>query len=213
VFNGNLLLASGDVRSTLNGTLRAPGPGLWGQSFGSERSPLMGGSNWYRWYSAGSCCPDCECAALFDPVVDGTFLEGDNAATSSRSFVWGPVDGEYFSPPRASEGLLLSDGSALYASGSPADAGFALRAIDATGAERFACDIPPVGPGSLYERSLRGATALTDGRWAVLERDECPSCVHDPAPVLRVFEAKGISLAPSGWVGPGGTPGRTGSPR
>lgn len=199
VFNGELLMTSGQLRSTLHGHL--PAVGL--RSEGLHRlTSLMAATHRYRWLDA-ECCPSCDC-------ISNTSLEGYAAGATSLRFRWGSFEPYAL---RISQPQLLSDGSALFSNQDDPGTDVRLRALSSTGAEKFAClvDSSLVGTESL--RRWTGATVLTQGRWAVLEYTSCPSCIHDPPPVLRVYATPGLSLATSGWTGVGGSPGRSGQPR
>ena len=205
VLNGELMLRSGALRSTLDGSPRPSSPRQdWG---GSGLSPMMAVTHRYRWVGE-SCCPACDCD-LFDFVPE-VFLEGFAAGSSTPTFTYGAQAWQYM---RISEPQLLSDGSALFASQREPSTDVYLRAIDASGAEKFACLVGSSLVGTQSLRTWRGATALTDGRWAVLEHTPCPSCAHDPPPVLRVYATPGLNVASFGWTGSGGSPGRNGQPR
>jgi len=201
-FNGELLMQSGELRSTVDGQVRA-GPLRF--DFETVLSPLMSASARYRWRMI-DCCPACDC----DDELLGLSLDGFAAGSGTPRFTWGPIDG--FVVPHVSEASLLSDGSALFASEVPSTAMVELRAIDAAGAQKFACTI---GSASRpYESSTwLGPAALVSGRWVVVQQDHCFTCVHDPAPVLKAYDVTGLSIAAAGWTGLQSSPGRTGAPR
>lgn len=199
-FNGDLLLASGEVRSTLDGSLKpsARHTGTW-----RPLAPLLSATARFRWNDSG-CCPTCDCDA-----IGFTELEGWAAAATSPRFTWGVFNSF---DPVTTELTLLKDGTALFASPKYPSNDVYLRALDGSGAEQFSCLVGSGFSGSDPVR-WQGATALTAGRWAVVEQVHCTNCLHDPPPTLRVYSTPGLELATSGWTGPGGTPGRTGAPR
>ena len=205
-FGGELLLASGEVRATADGALR-PSTKRWAPL--RAPAPLMSAAGRFRWQDDQGCVGDSNFLGLW------LQLEGYTPGVAAPRFRWAA----YTYAAQASEQLLLHDGSALFASSlqslldvDPQDDGVFLRAVEPSGAERFACRI---GPATLPDRTLSyvGSTALTNGRWAVVEQAHCGSCEVDPPPVLRVFSTPGLSLAASGWTGPRGTPGGAGAPR
>ncbi|MBL8950656.1 MAG: hypothetical protein JNK82_07765, partial [Myxococcaceae bacterium] len=204
VYGEDVLLKSGEVRSASTG---APRPGKHGEITHQAPAPLMSSTVRYRWQGT------------FGFAVAGylgwQWLEGFTPGVEVERFSWSTVANS----PQASEMQLLDDGTALFASSmhSLNDLGLQtddvyLRSIDPNGVQKFAC---LVGPGSAPEGTIlyTGATALTAGHWAVVKKQYCSSCVVDPLPELRVFSARGLTVAPSGWTGPRGTPGGTGAPR
>jgi len=205
VFNGELLHSNGEVRAAADGTVR-PGEKRW-MPFGTP-APLMSPSARFRWQDDLGC-GDSDFGGAWQ------YLEGFTPGVAAPRFSWS-LHGY---SPQASEMQLLSDGTALFASTTmpiidsmvPENA-VRLRSVDATGAERLSCVI---GPAFRPEGPIhyKGATALTSGRWAVVEKAYCNSCVADPQPVLRVFSTPGLSVAATGWTSRRGTPGGTGAPR
>ena len=201
VFNGELLLESGRVLSALDGAARpsaARNPTLY------VPAPLMSAAARYRFDEWG-CCPLCSCAG-----PTGTTLEGWSVGAHAARFSWGAFASL---SPHVTELELLADGSALFASEEPVSRDVSLRALDASGAERFACVLGSALVGGAPLRRWRGPTALAAGRWAVLEHTSCPSCIHDPPPVLRVYSTPSLQPAVKGWTGRSGSPGRSGAPR
>ncbi len=204
-YGGELLLANGQVLSTVDGQ---PRPGQRRYTTFAAPAPVMSAGARFRWQDEIGCG---------DSAYGGAwqYLESFTPGVELPRFSWSTVAYS----PQASEMQLLSDGTALFASTSAsiytvlteADDVF-LRAVEAGGGERFACRI---GPAGTMEGPIRytGGTALTAGRWAVVEKRYCSSCVIDPPPVLRVFSTPGLSVAASGWTGPRGRPSGSGAPR
>ncbi len=199
VFNGELLMNSGEVRSTLDGAVK---PGAYRDWSRGDLAALMSATGRYRWVD-DECCPACDCAGSLA-------LQGWAVGGTQPRFTWASFG---TSASRVSQPQLLSDGSVLFASQVQGGTDVKLRALDSSGAQTFACTIGSASLGMGATRRWGGATALTQGRWAVLEHTSCPSCIHDPPPVLRVYAVPGLTVAPSGWTGVGGSPGRNGQPR
>jgi hypothetical protein len=204
-FNGELLLASGVVYSTLDGSSK---PSTRGQQSFRPPSVLMAQSSRYRW--VGDPCDgydDCSEVPALPNVPYQPFLrlEGWSTGATAPRFT---LAASYPGWTEFAEPQLLTDGSALFATDSVYQGGTVLRAIAPSGAEKFSCVL---GTDPLIH--WRGPTALVSARWAVVEQQECPFCVHDPAPLLRVFFAAGLEVASTGWTGLQGNPGGSGSPR
>lgn len=206
-FNGELLMDTKDLRSTVNGGLIAAGenPG-----FGTvlALAPLMSLGFRYEWRQLG-CCPSCKCDAL-GPYLPQVQLEGRADAQSSRRFSYNASGPDH--PPQVSQPLLLSSGSALFASHRSGENVVALREVDSLGKERFSCELGPAS-SSGEVHFWTGATVLAQGRWAVVEQVACPSCLRAPDPILRVYETPGLSLSSVGWVSAGGELGRAAGSR
>ena len=105
----------------------------------------------------------------------------------------------------ASDAFAARQGDVLVASSSNPNF-TSLVALTPAGTQRYACEIPPVVPGSLDPSTYTSPTSLITGRWAVLEQTQCRNCLHNPPPKLRVFEVPGVSPATRGWVSAGGSP-------
>lgn len=198
-YNGELLMKSGEVRSTLDGAVK---PGTYRDWSRGDLAALMSPTGRYRWVDV-ECCPSCDCADSL--ALQGWAPGGTQPRFTSTSF------GAYAS--RVSQPQLLADGSVLFASQVKGGTDVLLRALDTSGTQKFACTVGSADLGQGATRTWSGATALTQSRWAVLEHTSCPSCIHDPPPVLRVYAAPGLAVAATGWTGVGGSPGRNGQPR
>ncbi|MBK7857138.1 MAG: hypothetical protein IPJ65_00685 [Archangiaceae bacterium] len=195
VFNGELLLESGSVLSTLDGhvithraRVLAPGP---------LPSPLMS-TGWRYRFDGLNCCPQCDCAEINHFTLQGW-------ASGAAAPRW-EINASFPYVDETSQSLLLADGSALFAARVSLST-TALRSIDSSGAQRFACEL---SNDALSHWS--SVTSMSRGGWVALEQLDCPFCTHAPPPVLRVFPT-GLDLASTGWTGLGGNPGRSGRPR
>lgn len=198
VFGGELIMAFGEVRSTVDGLKRVAAPG------GSlVRNPLMTPLGRTLLIDPPSqCCPTCPCPQIA-PRVDAIRLQPDSPvldwqtpiATSSGSGLSTIVS----EPVATRQGDLLI---ARVQNGKPVE----LSALNAAGAKRFSCEIPttPVAGGATSH--FITAAALLSNRWAVVEHIECLICAVPSNPRLRVFEVPGERPTLHGWVGTRGSP-------
>jgi hypothetical protein len=207
VLSHELLMRSSTLRHTSDGSeLGAPG---WSAPFAHSPSALMSQSARYQWvgWSCGDLTDDC-------PYIDADVVQlaGTPAGHIAPRFRWGNFSSSALS--ELTEPQLLKGGETLFASVTQFTSEVQLRAVDETGADRFAC---AVGPVPVYwpavSSTYAGDTALTQNRWVVVEQPHCSECLHEPAPVLRAYHVPGLSLGTSGWTGRMGNPGRSGTPR
>jgi hypothetical protein len=91
-------------------------------------------------------------------------------------------------------GALLTDGTLLAAQ--TGDGGSSLYAVDRSGAERFTCPLPGVASAGVPHSGLWIAHLGRGSQEAIV-----------------AFEAKGVELAPQGWVTLNGSPSNDRRPR
>ncbi len=199
-YNGEVTLRRGEVRSAFDGSLRATAP-----EGSPMRNVLMGSTarTFVHQPMSYGCCEACECKVPSYAEVDVvSFAPGASAASwetpvASTSGVTNYVAVSDSAFERQGDILLAASANLAVSK---------LFALTNSGAERFACEIPPGPMGTLGYTRYSSAAALLNGRWAVVEQIECRNCTHNPLPRLRMFEVPGVAPATRGWVSAGGNP-------
>ncbi|MBS1153593.1 MAG: putative lipoprotein, partial [Myxococcaceae bacterium] len=160
-WRGEVIVNGGQVRSALDGTLRAEAPA------GALIKNVLIGSNTRTLLvdPPSPCCPTCPCPQI-QPRVEAIRLASGSAAVdwqtnlaSATSGIWGSV----------TDSIATRQGDLLIAAASYGNS-TQLIALNSAGAKRFACEIPPTIPASPGTSSrYSSAVALLSGRWAAVE--------------------------------------------
>lgn len=211
-YHGEVTLQGGEVRAALDGTWRAAAP-----PGGLLRNALMSSTarTLLHQFQGCSCCETCgevcDCAPQ-PPTVTALALPPGGTTPWWEVPVATPTGLSI----TLSDSVATAAGDTLVAvAASPPwpPAGLpgpmtALLGLTSSGATRFSCVLPPTPQpfGSGGGSTFSSAVALLDGRWAVVETIQCNTCVHNPAPRVRVFDLPGEAPATHGWVGAYGGP-------
>lgn len=187
-YGTEVILAGGEVRATLDGTKRAGAAGGW-----VRRNALMApASRTLLRDPPFECCPQCSCPPPL-PRLDAIGLAAGSAAVEWTTTI-ASANGVTVTP-RVSDTVASGKSELLVAGAS------SLFGLTAQGAIRFTCEIPQTLPAQASTSSFDSPVALLHGRWAVVETIECPGCLVNPPPRLRVLEVPGETPALHGWVG------------
>ena len=132
------------------------------------------------------------------PVMSGSWLvasDGNSVCSRSAAAVpptqWSAPVWSWMSATECLDEAVLTTRGALLISRARTSGQLVLRELDATGAERYACEVGA--------RSSRTPTVLHDGRWFTLDA---------ATGAVMAFDVPGTALAPHGWVGDRGGPAR-----
>jgi hypothetical protein len=198
-YHGEVMLKHGEVRSALDGSLRALG--MVGTA---NTSPVMSAAARGYLFQTQSygCCTGCECKLpVMPPEIDAASFAPGTAMPSWQVTIANTSGTSV--PPTISNPLGTRAGDMLFTVTTNVTPS-TLEALTAAGTERFSCELPEGLQSALGYVDYTGAAALLNGRWAVLERIECRNCTHNPNPRLRIFETPGLAAPQHGWVSPGG---------
>ncbi len=198
VYRSEVLLKGGEVRSTLDGTRRVDAP----QGRMVHNALLGAQSRTLLIDPPVPCCPSCPCPV---PIPR---INAINLKPGSPHVDW---EASVAMDPGGTIGIFSSDSVAtrkgdLLVAGASGLSLTHLIALDTSGAQRFSCDIPGSAPSVSVLSRYDSPVALIAGRWAVVEDIECPVCLANPSPRLRVFEVPGEGPTLHGWVGAYGSP-------
>jgi hypothetical protein len=198
-FGGEVVLTSGEVRSSMDGAVRATSA-MW-----LHDSVLMSSAARIVVHappSGGLCtCDDagmnCECP----PPQPNPEIDAFAVAPGSAQSTWAALVS--FGNAAVSHTVATDLGDTLVLGGFwTGDQ--RLIALTASGHRRFDCSVPPFSPGR--EDTVIGPVALLEGRWGLMERTQCASCPSLTGSRLRVFEVPGERRATKGWAGAVGGP-------
>jgi hypothetical protein len=199
VYNGALILADGQVRSSVNGSAIAPA-----LARGTIRNALMSAAGrTLLTPPLGNCCEGCDdCGQQVPSVTAIAFAQGGTVALWQQQIAW-RLGGSSWA--LVSETAASAQGDLLVAT-TTENKPPSLRALTSAGATRFDCPLSaPTALGGIETRFV-SPVALLDGRWASVETEICPACTKQPPPRLRMFDVPGESPAKHGWVGARGGP-------
>jgi hypothetical protein len=191
VFNGELLLRSGEVLSSVNGSHLTQTPAGTGTMSVGRRTLIR---------SPCDDSPDIdgECFGIaIGPVTASDFPSSSSNASWTTAFSE-RLDGQW-----AWEPLATRQGGTLVATRTGTGGLSALVGLDSRGGQRFSCPLAPTSPAPADLTLFDSSVALLDGRWAVLETTLHPMSISRR---LRVFELPGESAALRGWVSSAGGP-------
>ncbi|MBL8954515.1 MAG: hypothetical protein JNK82_27295, partial [Myxococcaceae bacterium] len=161
-FNGDLLLTNGQVRATADGAQRAlPFRNLFSNALMLPAGRIVMTEDWAVLRIEAHAFGPGAATGTWDALVKE--MHGGNWVTWSTA--------------TSSGGFLVGSGDTRHPNW--------LKAFDATGAERWACQLDANEGTSMLEAPV----ALLDGRWAMRANDR-----------LSVFSVPGERPAPRGWV-------------
>jgi hypothetical protein len=191
LWNGELLLHTGELRSTIDGSHL---PSSMHYSGPAAPPALMATGHRYEFTS--NCCEVCDCAYIDTSVIRGS-ASGQVDPVFSKQMGIGYL--------ASTDGRLTDKSDALFGVGDNPSMTGSLYAITAAGDERFVCAAPdPVTITPEYYSRWWDSASLLKDLWVVKRTYECKGCWGEQGQLLTAFKVPGVKPAVSGWSGRGG---------